>query len=37
MRWEPTEITAADVRDDQAHADTLIGIAIRLLDEMSPF
>jgi hypothetical protein len=31
------EITAADVREDQAHADTLIGVASRLLDEMSPF
>jgi hypothetical protein len=28
---------SADVREDQAHADSLIGIAIRLLDEMSPF
>ena len=31
------EITTADVREDQVHADSLIGIAIRLLDEMSPF
>jgi hypothetical protein len=31
------EITAADVREDQAHAESLIGIAIRLLDEMSSF
>jgi hypothetical protein len=31
------EITAVDVREDQVHADSLIGLAIRLLDEMSPF
>jgi hypothetical protein len=31
------EITAADVREDQATAEGLIGIATRLLEEMSPF
>lgn len=31
------EITPADVREDQATAESLIDIATRLLDEMSPF
>jgi hypothetical protein len=31
------EITPADVREDQATAESLIGIATRVLDEMSPF
>jgi hypothetical protein len=31
------EITAADVREDQASAGSLIDIATRLLDEMSPW
>jgi hypothetical protein len=31
------EISAADVREDQAHAETMIGMAIRLIDEMAPF
>jgi hypothetical protein len=33
----PPEITAADVREDQATAESLIEIATRLPDEMSPF
>lgn len=33
----PPEITPADVREDQATAESLIEIAARLLDEMSPF
>lgn len=31
------EITADDVRMDQLAAEELIGIAARVLDEMSPF
>jgi hypothetical protein len=31
------EITPADVREDQATAESLIQVAVRLLDEMSPF
>lgn len=31
------EITPADVREDQAAAASLIDIATRLLDEMSPW
>ena len=31
------ELTPADVREDQATAESLIDIATRLLDEMSPF
>jgi hypothetical protein len=34
---DPPEITATDVREDQATAEGLIEIATRLLDEMSPF
>ena len=39
-QYPPTdspEITSADVREDQATAESLIEIAARLLDEMSPF
>ena len=39
MRWEQgrTVIERMLTHGDQVHADSLIGIAIRLLDEMSPF